>query len=118
MKEFTETIWAGFRILVIISVPWVVIGYFLQNYAGVPLVLAYAVFPIIYFGIMPNFDEVLKLLVVIGLVGGVWYGTGYILQTVLLLSSALAYSLLPAIIILSIVANYIICLIEYRKEEK
>jgi len=118
LKEFTKTIWAGFRTLVIIGVSWFVIGYFLQNYAGVPWAIAYAVFPVIYFGFKDCAKEALVALLGIALMCGIWYGTGYFFQNVLVFSPLLAYSLLPAIIILSIVVDYIIFPVEYPEEEK
>ncbi len=100
LKEFTGAIWAGFLTLVIISVPWFVIGYFLQNYVGVSWIIAYAVFPVIYFGFKDCAKEALVALLGVALIGGIWYGTRYIFQTVLLFSKALAYTFFPVIFIM------------------
>lgn len=87
-------------ILVIIGGLWFASGYLLYTTWRIfPVFLAYSVFPIIFFAIVPYRREILKLLLISVAIGVVWFGTGYFLDTVLLFPPVMAYAFFPIILI-------------------
>jgi len=85
-------------VFAVLGCVWFASGYLLYNYVF-PSLLAYFVFPLVAFGIVPCIEGILKSLLVVILVVSTSYAVGYFFGTTLGFTWMLAYVTFPVVLL-------------------